>query len=321
MDQYYLEVEYDPDLKPKHRINYCFKCRLTELYLEMSSKFQSLIPTNNELFQTYLIKNSKVSEAKIRDILSKAQIDFKLQTPTYLVHKYDGETVSQDMINGFATKRYDSESEFCFINQIEERVYDHSLSGYHAIGEIVLPHPLPIERIAYSLVYEDKIDLKRYGEDLLDCVLPHKPKCSFSDLKLLLWRSGVKCPYDSLCRLAATDHEILKHVIEVYVLAKMEYPDLWRRNTEIAQNCVYIHPDHKSVGLNILDILILINHAPYITTLDIVALRYIGKENLSFLVKSLKYWLKNVRNENEFDLIRNRVKTLENIGLRIDLLD
>lgn len=314
---YYIEV--DSNSQPKHRINYCFKCRLIELCIEKPPKFHPLIKIHEKLFQEYLSENSRVPESEIRNILRNAQINFKLETPTFLAHKHDGEAAARDMIHGFATKRYDDKSKFCLI--LEERVYNHSAAGYHAVGQREFREKLPIASIIYNLICKDEFDLTRYGEDIMDCVLTYIPEWPAAiDLKPMLLQLGVEYPYDSLCRLAVTNNEVLQHAVRIHALNKRGFPELWRRNIEIAQTCENICSKHKSLGLNILDILVFVNPEPLIV-IDFASLENVSERDLQLLVKSLKYWLENVRDEAEFAHIQNRIWSLESGNLRIDLMD
>ena len=316
MTYYYIEVDLGI-LKPKHRIDYCFRCRLEELYQVIPPKFQSLIQTHDKLFRAYLARDSKVSESEIRDILRNAGIDFKLRTPTYLAHKYNSETVARDMINGFSTGRYDNESRF-YVISIDEHVYDYSAFGSHIIDEIEIFCPVSMPSMVSSLIYGNKINLKKYGKDLMDCALSYTSWSIGANLKLILLDRGIKYPFNSICRLAATNSKLLINAFKVRPF--ITYRDAWKRNTEIAQTCTHIHPDHKRVGLNILDILVFQNPEHDINDISFISLLFAEDQDKAFLVKSLRYWLENVRNEAEFDLIYDRILVLENAGFEIDLI-
>lgn len=336
--RFYTEVE--KDRKPKNRIDFCFKCRIIELYREGSDKFRRLDNEYRELFRSYLLEDSKVPESRIRDVLRNADIDFKLMTPTYLVHKWGGETFSRDIISGIMSGRYDGKSSFGVISKHGKvQVYEHTISGYHMMGNMLILVSNIFTRWAYNLIVNGHIDISEYGEGFLDCILICYGKelveaccyilrggdiefCSPEILKMHLLRNGIGYSFDTMCNAAATDLEVFLNIIFSCRHALYYLPYGNDRNLVVAQNCLHIHPDHRRVGLNLIDILMLLN--PNIHDFNHI-LNPLGKlllpENgdLSILIKSLKFWLENVQNEKEFELIQNRVEILERLDVEVKL--
>ena len=316
---YYTEViaKHYP-FKPKNRIDYCFKCRILELYCESSQKFQKLDTQYHDLFQSYLT-GAVSKESSIRDVLRNAKLNFKLNTSTYLVHKYNGETFSRDIINGIRAGRYDGESKFCIIDKYGG-VYEHSVSGCHMTGEIGFIHnewPRDFAYYANDLINKGEIDLSKYGEDFMECTSTYTGE-SPKHFRMVLLEEGVEFPFETLCRIAATDAEILRDIIFSY--DHSEYTlDITKRNIDIGSNCSRIHPDHKRIGLNLADILVLLNPNPIIQIRRLMPKT--NKEDIQLFVKSLKFWLENVQNEREYELVRNHVKCLEKDGYVINLFD
>ena len=319
--RYYTQVEDD---KPTNRIDYCFKCRIQELYQENSPKFQKLELVHHDMFQAYLTGSSKISvripnemtqvilrgpEVEIRDILKSAKIDFKLRTPTFLVHQYDGETFARDIINGFASKEYDAYTQFSLLRKGME-VCKHSVSGYHTKNKIKLLASADFAVFVCDLMdNENEIDIEKYGDDLMNCALT-----STSGFAGLLRREllelEIEYPYDIICRIAATNAELFNLVMDSFeAVFCHDYELMMERTKDIKINPSRVHPEHRRIGLNLIDILVLVNPDP-----EIVVSEYtysLSNEDWKILEMSLKYWLKNVENEADFELIRRHVKCLQ----------
>lgn len=321
---YYTEVFED---QPKNRIDYCFKCRIIELCSENSPKFKKINDVHHDLFQAYLSGSALIPESKIRDILTDGGFDFKLKKPSYLVHEYTGDSFASDIISGFSSDRYNSDSLFSLIVQ-EEKIHvhnNHSVSGGHTREDIKLNGSQDFAGHAIDIFRE--IDLEKYGEDLMDCACTCSSRCT-QMLMTMLIDSGVKFPFNTLCKVAATDIRVFEDMYESFKDAfSIDKEDLVERNLKIAKTYDHVHPEHKRIGLNILDIIVLLNKSPDISicarqpTLKAPYLPKLPKEDLHILTTSLKFWLDNIRDEKEFELIQEHIKHLEKRGYKINLFD
>ena len=301
---FYTEAK---DGAPKNRIDYCFKCRLIELYQEKSRKFQE-IEQHHHIFQEYLSATSTVPEAKIRNILKNAKIDFKLRTPTFLVHQYNGETFARDIINGFASKRYDTNTLFSVIEEGVE-AYKHCLSGYHMRGEIELPYAGDFSYFACKLIDKGgEIDIRKYGDDLMDCALTSM-WAHAGVLRCRLLGMCIKYSRDIVCKIAATNAGLFKVIMSSYQQVFDKDYDLVKRNKNLTINPSRVHPKHVRFGLNLIDILVLLNPDPNPQISEYTDM--LSEEDLKILTKSLKHWLKNVRNEADFELMRRHIKCFQ----------
>ena len=317
--KYYAEVV---DRQPKNCIEFCFKCRIIELQLEGTSKFHDLDDAHPDLFQAYLAGDKSVPESVVRDILKNGGFDFKLKTPTYLVHEYTEDAFSCDIINGFASGRYSGDSRFAIIRG-GDVYYNHSLSGCHMVGDIRLHNFQDFSGHANDLF--KCIDLEKYGEDLLECA------CTYSNgysrgLRISILNSGIKLPIDTLYKLAATNIDLFLDVYEACVVSySVKISDLSKRNKDVAKNSHHIHPDHKDIGLNLVDVMVLLNPSPKISISKFSPKKkfsskpQLTRQDLKILVKSLKYWLEHVNNEREYELIQKRIKYLEDRDHKINL--
>lgn len=313
--QYYTEVTEDN--KPKNLIEYCFRCRIMELRQENLRRFRELNDAHHALFRAYLANDPEVPESKIRDALKNGGFDFKLKHEVYLVHEYDPNTFAQDIISGFATGRYDHDSMFSTIRS-EDDVYDnHAVSGSHMYDDIKLDPMFNFARHAISMIHD--IDLDRFGDDLMELAVSCVDN-NCQGLISILIDKDIEYPFEALCQAAATDLAKFKHIYQGCVEAYDE-PNMNVRNMTIADRHNHIHPEHKRIGLNIMDILILLNRTPDIHKCLIKTIHDIDVEDLRILVKSLKYWIEHVSFEDEFELIRQHVKCLEEIGYPVNLFD
>lgn len=310
---YYMEVNGYIISQPKHRVTYCFKCRLIELYQENSDGFQELYTQYHDMFQSYL-NNGAVSESDIRNILRKSEFDFKLQTMVYQARKYDIDTFLHDAIGGFTTKQYDCDTRFGLVSGFGQ-VYNHSVSGYHITGQIRFSCIGDLAYHAEKLINE--IDLSIYGEDLMDYCMSYRIG-STTYLRQSLIEMNVECSFETLCRTAETNAGMLE---ELFITCRNAHglyqPEQTKRNRDIARYRLHIHPDHRDQGLNLMDILVLLN-----SDHDIEVIRYMQPMNgndFLLLMKSLKYWIENVQDEAEYKLIMHHVRHLENCGYMVDL--
>lgn len=310
---YYTEVL---DYKPRNLINYCFKCRILELRNEGSRSFRKLDRKHHDVFDTYLAKRKSSRESQVRDILKGAGFDFKLETPTYLVHKYLGDTISKDAIDGFASGRYNSETQFSVI-RLGGKIHNHSLSGSHMVGKMKIFDPGDLGDLLLSIMHD--IDLSRYGEDLIECV----SSCTSDSGKLFcraLLDLKIEYPFPTLCNIAATDSKKFIEILSDCDYTFGAYPHTRRRNTEIASNYSHINPDHQRLGLNLMDILVLLNPNTKIDVYGLMGKMHKWDPDLRILLRSLRYWLTNVQSEREYELIKSHIKCLEK-DYTIELFD
>lgn len=320
---YYTEVT-DNSI-PATPIIQCLKCRLLELLEDETPKTHAFIAKNRNQFKAYLESNT--GEAAIIDILTKAKVSFQLRKPTYLVREYTGDIFAPDIINGFDAGRYSGESLFAIIDEPED-LHKHSRDGYHIRGEIKFKYDEPEDfgNHAWELYVADDLDLDKYGEDLMTCA------CTYAGDSPLEFRAnligeGVGIDgYEGMCRAAATSYVILEDIMDSFAYAG-KYFDTIMRNQDIAFNCQHIHPDHREQGLNLFDIVIFLN-PEFLNTKSSIMMDLVNNDgdddeewldDLDLLAKSLKYWIDNVRNPEEFDLIINRVEFLENNDFIVDL--
>lgn len=316
--KYYTQVEIKSGtlLRPINRVDFCFKCRIRELYHEKSRKFRELDKIHHRLFQSYLSESSAVPESEIRTLLKNAGIDFKLRQSVYLVHKYEQDVFIHDMTSGFSSERYHSKSKFSTFKG-KNKVYDHSPLVSHLIGESRLGYPMGFAHHAYKMIDDGDIQLVKYGADVMDCVSMQIGKWPCI-LRGRLFQFKIDYPFDTLCTVTATNLKLLSDVIDSYESTITLELDINTRNKDIAKNSTRVHPDHKRIGLNLMDILILLNPEQKINN-ALYELFLENKEDQEILVKSLKYWIDNVQDEEEFELIQARIKSLEENGLKITL--
>lgn len=344
MDEYYSE---DIDDKPKNRITYCLRCRLTELYDYEYKEYEhirELMDSHRELFADYLYKKIESLAPKVKKALKKAGFRLDLRIPTYLVHKYNGDSFAQDMIDGFTSGRYDGDSSFCEIEKYGRVYDDHCDTGCHMIGinieeeslrdfntwgeardyftsqEEVMTNGIMLyyskSFAKHALLLLDDIDLEKYGEGLMECALTHRGSKP-DRLRRELSRRGVKYPFDTICQVAAVNYKVFREALANYRLTQEFKTDVKNRNKDIALDYKHIHPDHKRAGLNFVDILILLNPRDDICVSELIS--SLDSEDLQLLMRSLKYWLENVKNEKEYELIRNHIKCLEKNGCIVNL--